>query len=145
MKLLIICILSMLATPALVGCASINAASSTAGVVENSTIQFATAEFISKAGDAAAQLARAQKVKAIAIEIQGIDSGTVTIAQLAATVSADIGKLPIPDQILANALVQAIVANLGIQVNTGVLNAALTAEINVVMKDIQAACALYGA
>jgi hypothetical protein len=145
MKLLIICILSMLATPAFVGCASINAASSTAGVVENSTIQFATAEFISKAGDAAAQLARAQKVKAIAIEIQGIDSGTVTIAQLAATVSTDIGKLPIPDQILANALVQAIVANLGIQVNTGVLSAALTAEINVVMKDIQAACALYGA
>jgi hypothetical protein len=130
---------------ALSGCAAINSMSATAGVVENSTVQFATAEYISKAGTTVQQLARAQQVKAIAIEIQGLDNGTVTVTQLEAAVTADILKLSPPEQILANALLAEIVANLGVQVNTGVLGATVTAQVNVVMNDVIAACKLYGA
>ncbi len=127
------------------GCSTINSMSATAGVIENSTIQFATAEYITKAGNTTAQLARAQKVKAIAIEIQGLDNGTVSIAQLEAAIAADIAKLPVPDQILANELVAVIVANLGVQVQSGVLNAALQAQVNLIMNDVIAACKLFGA
>lgn len=138
-------IVAALAATLLSACATINSLSSTAGVVENQTIQFATAEYIAQASGTAAQLARAQKVKAIAVEIQGLDTGTVTIAQLAATVQADIAKLSPPDQILANGLLTIIMANLGVQTQSGVLNAALTAEVNVVMNDVIAAAKLYGA
>ena len=127
------------------GCAAINSLSASAGVIENSTIQFAAAEYIAKAGAPAAQLARAQKVKAIAIELQGLDTGTVTLAQLEATVTADIAKLSPPDQILATALLQTIVANLGVQTQTGILSTAVSAEVSQVMKDVIAAAVLYGA
>jgi hypothetical protein len=133
-----------LALSLLSACATINSISSTAGVVENNTIQFAAAEYITQAGNQAAQLARAQKVKAIAVEIQGLDTGTVTIAQLEAAVQADIAKLSPPDQILATGLLQIIVANLSVQAQTGLLNTALTAEVNQVMNDVIAATKLFG-
>jgi ABC-type glycerol-3-phosphate transport system substrate-binding protein len=126
-------------------CATINSLSSTAGVVENTTIEFSVAEYIQHAGAAPAQLVRAQKVKAIAIEIQGLDNGTVTVAQLEAAVAADIAKLQPAEQILATGLMQIIVANLGTQVNSGLLNAASTAVINTVMGDIITACTRFGA
>jgi hypothetical protein len=135
---------------ALSGCASFNALTATQGTIFNNTVQFATAEYISKAGPAGAgntagpeQLARAQKVKGIALEIQGLDTGTVTIAQLQATVQADIAKLSPPDQILANGLLTAIVQNLGVQQQTGLLNTAVQAQINLVMNDVITACNFY--
>jgi hypothetical protein len=145
-------VLLFVAALALTGCATINGLTASQGVIFNQTVEFATAKYISQAGPAgigntagAAQLARAQKVKAIALEIQGLDTGTVTIAQLQATVQADIAKLSPPDQILANGLMQVVVDNLGVQTQTGLLNTAVQAQINLVMNDILAACKLYGA
>lgn len=135
---------------ALSACATLNSLTATQGVIFNQTVEFATAEYISKAGPAGPnntagpeQLARAQSVKAIALEIQGLDTGTVTIAQLQVQVQADIAKLSPPNQILANGLLTVIVANLGIQVQTGPLNTAVQAQINLVMNDVIAACDLY--
>jgi hypothetical protein len=135
---------------ALSGCASINAITATQGTIFNQTVEFATAAYIAKAGPAGvgntagpAQLARAQKVKAIALEIQGLDTGTITIAQLQATVQADIAKLSPPDQILANELLTIIVQNLGVQTQTGLLNTAVQAQVNLVMNDVITACNLY--
>jgi hypothetical protein len=139
-------LLAFLPLVLLSACSTVNSLSSTAGTVENSTIQFATATYITKAGsDPASQLARAQKVKAVAVEIQGYDTGTVSIAQLEAKVMADIGKLSPANQILANELMQIIVAQLGVQVQSGLLNASIVAQINVVMNDVIAACKLFGA
>jgi hypothetical protein len=142
--------LGIAALTTLAGCATLNSLTATQGVIFNQTIEFATAEYISKAGPAGpgntagpAQLARAQSVKAIALEIQGLDTGTVTLAQLEATIQADIAKLSPPDQILANGLLTVIVANLGIQTQTGLINTAIQAQINLVMNDVLAACALY--
>jgi hypothetical protein len=150
MKITNLFVVAALLSVGITGCATLNSITSTAGVIENSTIKFAAAEYIAKAGPygvnntaGPAQIARAQKVLAIAQQIQGLDTGTVTIATLEATVMADIGKLSPPDQVLATALLQAIVANLGVQVNSGVLGTALTAEINAVMNDVIAACNLY--
>jgi hypothetical protein len=130
----------------LAGCATVNSLSSTATVILNTTVEFAAAKYISEAGSTPAlQLARAQKVKAIAVEIQGIDTGTVTIAQLEATVAADIAKLTPDEQILASALMNLVITNLNVQVTTGVIATTVKAEINQVMVDVIAACALYGA
>jgi len=145
-------ILLFLTALALSGCATINGLTASQGVIFNQTVEFATAKYISQAGPGGvgntagpAQLARAQRVKAIALEIQGLDTGTVTIAQLQATVQADIAKLSPPDQILANGLLQVVVDNLGVQTQTGLLNTAVQAQINLVMNDILAATKLYGA
>jgi len=138
------------ALAALAGCATLNSLTATQGTIFNNTIKFATAEYISKAGPAGPgntagpeQLARAQRVKAIALEIQGLDTGTVTVAQLQATIQADIAKLSPPDQILANGLLTVVVQNLGVQQQTGLINTALQAQVNLIMSDVLSACALY--
>jgi uncharacterized protein YceK len=131
---------------ALAGCATINSLSNTTTVAINTTVEFAAAKYISEAGSTAAlQLARAKKVKAIAVEIQGIDTGSVTIAQLEATVAADIAKLSPDEQILATALMNLVITNLNVQVTTGVIATTVKAEINQVMADVIAAASLYGA
>jgi hypothetical protein len=140
-KLLLIGLLA-----ALTGCATINSLSNTTTVAINTTVEFAASKYISEAGSTAAlQLARAKKVKAIAVEIQGIDTGSVTIAQLEATVAADIAKLSPDEQILATALMKLVITNLNVQVTTGVIATTVKAEINQVMADVIAAAALYGA
>ena len=128
------------------GCSTINSLSGTVGIAEATAVEFATGEYIQKAGSTPAlQLARAQKVEAIANEIIGIDSGTVTLAQLEATVQADIAKLNPAEQVLATGLLQEIVLALGVQTQKGLLTTAVTAQINVLMGDIVTACKLYGA
>lgn len=137
--------ISILLLPLLLaGCAALNSLSSTSSIVLSATVEFAAAKYIASAGAKPAQVARAQKIHSIAAQIQAIDTGAVSIAQLEAQLTADIARLPVADQILAAALFQLVLEDVGVRTTTGVLGATVTAQVNVLMGDIIAAAALYG-
>jgi hypothetical protein len=138
----------LLATVALLcGCSTINSLSSTVGIVENAAIQAGTDELIIKKGGptTAGELALAQKIKAIAVEIEGIDSGTVTVAQLQATLAADIAKLTPAEQVLANALLEEVTVQLGVKVQQGLLSTAANAIVLSALQSVVTACQSFGA
>jgi hypothetical protein len=139
-------LLSLLGLSFLTGCATLNAISSTVAVALADGIEFGTAEYISHhATGAPAQTALAVKIKAIAVQVEGFNNGTVTVAQIDATIAADIAKLSVADQILANGLLQELVIALGVQTQKGLISAAASADIAVVLNAVIAACGLYGA
>ena len=142
-KLLLILPLALLFS----GCGTINSLSTTVGIAENAAIQAGTDELIIKKGgpSAAGELALAQKIKAIAVEIEGIDSGTVTVAQLSATLAADIAKLTPVEQVLANALLTEVTVQLGVKVQQGLLSTAAQAIVKSALDSVITACSSFGA
>jgi hypothetical protein len=85
-------------------------------------------------------------VKAVAQELQGLNTGTLTVAQFNAQMATYIAKLSVTDQIIANGVLAQIDVYFASQVGAGsILNASAAAAANVVLADIIAACALYGA
>lgn len=85
-------------------------------------------------------------MKAVAQELQGLNTGTLTVAQFNAQMATYIAKLSVTDQIIANGVLAQIDVYFASQVGAGsILNASAAAAANVVLADIIAACALYGA
>jgi len=118
------------------------------GGIESLTVSFAVAKYIEKAGPTPAQqLARAQAIKGVVTELEGVLTGSVTIAQLQAITAADItSHITDPaDQALAQGLLTLIVSDLNIKVGTGVLQSAAVGVVTQMANYVLAACALYGA
>ncbi len=124
------------------GCAVLTAASNTNTIAVNTAVQFATAKVIEAKGNASAP-GRATQIKAIALEVKGYADGTVSVAQLEQVAQAWVVKLPVSDQILANALIQQVAADLNAKVQNGIVDAAAKAAVGQLMDDIVTACNLY--
>lgn len=128
------------------GCAAFGGNSGQNTVV-NATIEFATAKYIERSAgnDATRRLNKAVEVKAVATQIQGLASGTVTLAQLDTALASSIGKLSPSDQLLANALVQVLLNEVNVKIQTGILTAAEAAAVKTIAQDVILATTLYGA
>lgn len=124
------------------GCTVFTAASNTQTIAVNTAVQFATAKTIEAKG-AANNVARATQIKSIALEVKGYADGTITVAQLEQVAQAWVVKLPVSDQILANALIQQVAADLNAKVQNGIVDAAAKAAVGQLMDDIVTACNLY--
>jgi hypothetical protein len=116
------------------------------GALGQLVLKWGTAKYIEAAGASADILSRAQAVKAIATEIDGVALGTVTVAQLQAMAATELASkgLKTSDQILVGGLMQLIGAALP-AANAGLLSAAVSAEANLVLQDIIAVCTSFGA
>ena len=128
------------------GCSLIGNAAKPAAVGIQTAIEYATAAYIQKAGtDTASQLARAKQVKAVAGELQALNMGTVTVAQLQTVLAGNVTNLSVPNQIAANGLIELIGQQIQVQQSTGVLNAANQAAVNTVLGYVLTVCGMYGA
>lgn len=130
------------------GCSILNAANNNTALAVNTGIELVTSVYIQHkgGGTAAGDLAAAQQVKAVALELQGVATGTLTVAQFNAQMQTYIAKLSPPQQILASALLAQIDLYFQQQVATGsILTAQTAAAANIVLGDVIAACAVYGA
>lgn len=109
-------------------------------------LKWATAKYIEAAGSAEEMAARAKTVKGLATGIDGAVLGTMTIAQLQAVATADLaGKsLKASDQILINGLV-GLISSVLPAADSGFLNAAVGAEVNLFLQDVIAVCTEFGA
>lgn len=110
-------------------------------------LKWATAKYIEAAGTTAADwLARAQHVKALAVEIDQTVLGNMTIAQLQALTTADLTakNMKPSEQILVTGLVGLIATALP-AANTGLISAAISADVNLGLTDVEAVCSSFGA
>jgi hypothetical protein len=110
-------------------------------------LKWATAKYIEAAGSTPAEwLARAQHVKSLASEIDQTVLGTLTVAQLQALTTADLSSknMKPSEQILVTGLV-GLIANVLPAANTGLLSAALGADVNLVLVDIETVATSFGA
>jgi hypothetical protein len=110
-------------------------------------LKFIVAKYIEGAGSAAgAMTARASALKAIATEIAGVAAGTFTLAQLqAATAEALAAKsVAVSTQVLVNGLI-GILSNVIPTANSGLISAALAADVNLFAQDVIAIATSYGA
>lgn len=113
-----------LAAVALAGCAAIQELVDGGGGASELAVTYATLKYIEDAGNDDLQIAKASRVKAIALQVQEVaHGGDVTIAALQAYVMNQLPENMSPaDRYLANALVLAIVAQLDERVAEGVLD-----------------------
>jgi hypothetical protein len=145
-KFILALVACVLAVSSLTGCAALTGANQANAVAVQSAIELSVSVYIQQAGPAVAdQKARAVKVKAVALSLQGLATGTLTVAQFQAQLAAQIAKLDPTQQILANAILLEIDLNLQAKVQNGILDAAAKAAANVVLGDVLAVCAMYGA
>lgn len=110
-------------------------------------LKFAVAKYIEGAGSATgAMTSRAATLKAIATEISGVASGTLTIAQLQAATAAELASknVAVSTQIVVNGLVSILSAALP-GPTSGLISAAISADVNMFAQDVIAVCASYGA
>jgi hypothetical protein len=130
------------------GCALITADSAAANAVQ-SGIELVTSIYIQQKGGGtpAGDLATAQQVKAVAVELQGVITGNLTIAQFNTAAQVYIAKLSPLEQIIATGLLSQIDIYFAQQVqqNNSILKAGVVAAANIVFNDVIAACAIYGA
>jgi hypothetical protein len=139
-------ILTLAATVLLPACAVLTGANQTNAAAVQTAVELSVSLYIQQAGpNAADQTARAQKVKVVATELQGLATGTLTVAQFQAQLATAIAKLNPSEQILANAILLEVDLNLSTKVQNGILDAAAKAAANVVLGDVLAVCAMYGA
>lgn len=143
--LAVVCISVLLALAAS-GCASFSQNIST----EKLVVQVATLKVIEVGKTPDDQRDRATRIKAIASEARSLlDGEGVTIDSLQAAVGARIAKLNLQpsDQLLANALVEAVVAELqariGSQVGAGVIPADAKYQVSTVLGWVLDAVAAY--
>jgi hypothetical protein len=132
----------------LASCSVLTGAGTATTVAVQDGIELATSVYITHkgGGTTAGDLAVAKSVKAVAQELQGLNTGTLTVAQFNAQMATYIAKLSVTDQIIANGVLAQIDVYFASQVGAGsILNASAAAAANVVLADIIAACALYGA
>jgi hypothetical protein len=117
------------------------------GQLEALAANLLTAKFIEAAGAQPLQLARAQKIKAIAVELDGVALGTVTLQQVAATVEASAGSAsaPVSTQIAVQGLFGIVVAGLPTPPSSGLLATAQAAIANQFLQNVIATAARYGA
>lgn len=116
------------------GCASLGTQSDQAA--EQLVIEYATVKVVNTGTTVAEKQAKAARIIAIATQAQTVlGSPSVTIALLQAAVTSQIGalKLDAADQMLADALVQAVVAEISDKVGSGVLNPVQVVTVNTVL------------
>lgn len=118
-------IAALAASITLAGCTALqNFLDSNGGTAELG-VTYATMKYIEKAGDVDAQIARATRVRLVAEDVKETARGdSVTVEALKAYV---MGRLPADlspaDRFLADALIEALVAELQQRVGIGVLDA----------------------
>lgn len=116
------------------GCATLGSSSSQA--TEQLVVEYATIKVVRAGGTLDQQHAKQAKIIAIATQAQTVlGSPSVTLAALQAAVSAQIAalKLAPEDQMLADALVKMVAAEVSDKVGTGALNAAQVVTVNTVL------------
>lgn len=119
---------------ALAGCATLGSTSEQAA--EKLVVEYATIKVVNSGKTVAEKQAKAARIIAIASQAQTVlGSPSVTIALVQAAVNAQLAalKLDAADQMLADALVQAVVAEVGDKVGAGVLNPNQVVTVNAVL------------
>lgn len=108
-------------------------------------LKYAVAKYIEAAGATSAEmLARAQTVKAIAAEIDGVALGTMSLQQLTTAEAAELASKNV--SVSAQIAISGLLALVNGAVPTGnLLSAALGAEANVFLQDVIAVCTTFGA
>lgn len=111
-------------------------------------LKFAVAKYIEGAGSApGAMTQRATALKAIATEIAGVASGTVSIAQLQQMTAEQLAasKIPQSTQLVINGLVGLLSTAVPLGPSGGLISAAISGDVNVFAQDVIAVCSSYGA
>lgn len=119
---------------ALAGCASLGTTADQA--VEKLVVESATLKVVNSGATTAAKQAKAARIIAIATQAQtvlGSPSATITLIQTAVEVQIASLKLDAADQLLADMLVQAVVAEVSDKVGAGVLNPNQIVTVNTVL------------
>lgn len=116
------------------GCATLGSTSGQA--TEQLVVEYATIKVVKAGGTLAQQQAKQAKIITIATQAQTVlGSPSVTLAALQAAVNAQIASLKLApeDQMLADALVQMVAAEVADKVGTGALSAAQVVTVNTVL------------
>ena len=144
-------LLLLIPTIFLTGCQTLSGifGNTTQATVATIAIEYATGKFIEAAGaDKTRQLSRATDVANVAKSLEAVASGDqTTIAQLTdlAMQKVTAAKLSQADTLLAAALVQAIVAELGTKIQNGVITKDDVVIIDQVLGAVLTATKIYGA
>jgi hypothetical protein len=128
------------------GCALLGSVNSGTAAAVQGGIEFVTAFYIVHKGGSTAtgEAAVAQKLTAIATQLEGVVSGDLTVAQFNAAMATYLAKLDPLDRIIAAELLQQIDAYFAAQLGNGsILTVATKVAATAVLNDIIAASALY--